>query len=83
MNFHPGWLGHAEGFDNGGYYARDGCYAYISHQQDKRTSRQENWTVQNGKSDHPISLKAATVPGHQHEQGVPKDGSSADRSGSI
>jgi hypothetical protein len=32
-------------------------------------------------TDHPISLKLAAVPGQQHEQWVPKDGSSIDGSG--
>jgi hypothetical protein len=44
------------------------------------TVGKENRTVRNGKPDHPVSPKATTVPSCQHEQGAPKDGSSADRS---
>jgi hypothetical protein len=42
MHFHPGWLGPSEGFGHGGYYAGDGHYGSISHQQSRRNLRQEN-----------------------------------------
>jgi hypothetical protein len=41
-----------------------------------------NQIAQNSKPDHPISSKTTIVPGHQHKQGAPKDGSSADELGS-
>jgi hypothetical protein len=34
------------------------------HRQDRRTSGQENRTVQNSKLDYPVSPKVATIPGH-------------------
>jgi hypothetical protein len=80
MHFHPGWSGPTEGFGYRGYYIGDDNYRYVGHQQDRRTSGQENRIVQNGKSDHPVSSTAATVPGCQHKQGAPNDGSSANRS---
>jgi hypothetical protein len=80
MHFHPGWSGPTEGFGYRGYYTGDDNYRYVGHQQDRRTSGQENRIVQNGKSDHPVSSTAATVPGCQHEQGALNDGSSVDRS---
>jgi hypothetical protein len=55
MHFHPGWLGPAQGFGHGYYYTGDGCYRHIGHQQGKEASGQENRTVRNAKSDHPIS----------------------------
>jgi hypothetical protein len=67
MHFHLGWLGPAEGFGYGGYYTGDGRYRYVSHQQDNRTTVQENQAFHNGKLNSPVSLKVATVPSHQHE----------------
>jgi hypothetical protein len=82
MHFHVGWLGPTQGFGHGGYYTGDGCYGYVGHQQDRRASGQENQIVQNTKPDHSVSPKAATAPGHRHEQEAPKDRSSADQLGS-
>jgi hypothetical protein len=42
----------------------------------------KNWTVWNAKPDHSISPKTAAAPGHRHEQGTTKDGSSTDEPGS-
>jgi hypothetical protein len=67
MPFHPGRSGHAEGFGFGGFYAGDGHYGHVGHQQDRGAPRQENRTVQNAKSDHPVSQGAAAAPGHRHE----------------
>jgi hypothetical protein len=47
-----------------------------------KASRQENRIVQNVKSDHSISLKISATPGHRQEREAPKDGSSANQSGS-
>jgi hypothetical protein len=55
MHFHPGWLGPTEGFVYGSYYTGDGCYEYVSHQQDSRIMRQENRMVWNPKLDDPVS----------------------------
>jgi hypothetical protein len=55
MHFHPERLRPTQGFVHGGYYAGDGRYGHIGHQQDKRVSEQENWIVRNTKLDHPIS----------------------------
>jgi hypothetical protein len=63
MHFHPGWSGPAQGFGHGGYYARDGCYRHINHQQGREASGQENRTIQNAKPDHPVSQEAATTLG--------------------
>jgi hypothetical protein len=63
MHFHPGWSEPVEGFDHEGYYIRDGCYGSVGHQQDRKTSRQENQTVQNAKPDHPVSPKATAASG--------------------
>jgi hypothetical protein len=82
MHFHPGWSGPTDGFGYKGYYAGDDRYGYVNHQQDRRASGQDNQTVQNAKSDHPVSHKLAAAPSHWHEQGAPKDGSSADEPGS-
>jgi hypothetical protein len=82
MHFHPGWSGPVESFDHEGYYARNDRYKYVNHQQDRRASGQENQIVQNTKPDHSVSPKAATAPGHRHEQEVPKDRSSVDQLGS-
>jgi hypothetical protein len=67
MHFHLGWSGPAEGFVHGGYYAGDGRYRSVSHQQDRRAPRQENRTIWNAKPNHLVSLKAAIVPGQQHK----------------
>jgi hypothetical protein len=48
----------------------------------QKSLRQKNRMVRNPKPDGPISLKIATTPSQQHEQWAPKDGSSADESGS-
>jgi hypothetical protein len=45
MDFHPGWLGLAGGFDHMGYYIGDSHYGSVGQQQDIRTPRQENWMV--------------------------------------
>jgi hypothetical protein len=82
MHFHPGWIAPTEGFDHRSYYIGDDCYGYVGHQQDRRASGQENRIVQNAKPDHPISMNIAVAPGHPHEQGMPKDGSSVDEPGS-
>jgi hypothetical protein len=82
MHFHLRWSGPTEGFGYGGYYARDGHYGHVGHQQDRRASGQENRTVQNAKPDHLISPKIVVAPSHWHKQGVLKDGSSADEPGS-
>jgi hypothetical protein len=82
IHFHPRRSGSTKGFGHGGYCIGDGRYGYVSHQQDRKTLGQENWIVQNAKPDHPVSLKIAAIPGRQHKQGVPKDGSSIDESGS-
>jgi hypothetical protein len=82
MHFYPEWSGPTQGFGHGGYYAEDGHYRYVGHQQDRRASGRENWTVQNAKLDHPVSQEPTLAPGHQHEQEAWKDGSSADQSGS-
>jgi hypothetical protein len=82
MHFHPGWSGLAENFSHGGYYAGDGHYVYVGHQQDSRTLRQENWMVQKPKLDGPVSLKAAAVPEQRSKQEVSKDRSSTNQPGS-
>jgi hypothetical protein len=65
--FYPGWLGPTQGFDHGGYYIRDDRYRSVGHQQERKASRQKNWTVQNSKPDHPVSPKAITASGQQHK----------------
>jgi hypothetical protein len=42
MHFHPGWSGPAEGFGYERYYVGDSHYRYVGHQQDRRTTEQEN-----------------------------------------
>jgi hypothetical protein len=76
------WSGATQGFVHGGYYAGDGHYEHVDHQQDIRALGQENWTVRNAKPDHSVSQEIRTTPGHQHERGVLKNGSSAGQSGS-
>jgi hypothetical protein len=77
MHFHLGWSRPAQGFGHGGYYAGDGSYGHIGHQQDRKASGQENQTVQNAKLDHLVSDEAGAVaPSHRQEQEAPKDGSS-------
>jgi hypothetical protein len=71
MHFHLGWSGPAEGFHHRGYYIEDGRYWSVSHQKDKKASRQENRIVQNVKPDHPIFPKATAASGQQHNQWVP------------
>jgi hypothetical protein len=73
MHFHPGWLGPAQGFGHGGYYTKDGYYGHIGHQQGREALGQENWTVQNAKSDHPISYEVETTHGHQQGQRAPNE----------
>jgi hypothetical protein len=63
MHFYPGWLRHTQGFDHGGYYAGDGRYEHVNHQQGRGASGQENRIVQNAKPDHPVSQEAATALG--------------------
>jgi hypothetical protein len=61
--FHPRWLGPTKGFVHGGYYTKDDLYRSVSHQQDRRALRQENWMVWNPKADGPVSLKTPTSLG--------------------
>jgi hypothetical protein len=82
MHFYSEWSGPTEGFGHGGYYAGDGHYGYVGHQQVKRTSGQENQTIQNAKPDHSVSLKIVAIPGHWHEKKAPKEGSSTNDPGS-
>jgi hypothetical protein len=82
MHFHLGWSRPTQGFGHRGYYAGDGRYRHVGHQQDRRASGQKNQTVQNAKPDHLVSQEVATDPGHWHEQEVLKDGSSAGQLGS-
>jgi hypothetical protein len=79
MHFHPGWLGPTQGFGHGGYYARDGRYGHVGHQQDKRALGQVVW---NGKSNHPISQETSAL-GHWQEQEALKDGSSIGQSRGV
>jgi hypothetical protein len=79
MPFHPGWLGLAEGFGYGGYYIGDGYYEHVGCQKDIRILGQENWMVQNPKSDDPVSQEATTAPGRWHEQDALKDRPSVDQ----
>jgi hypothetical protein len=64
MPFHLGWSGPTKCFGYGDYNAGDGCYRCVGHQQDSGIPRQENRMVQNPKLDGPVSLEAATTPGH-------------------
>jgi hypothetical protein len=73
MHFHPGWSGPAQGFGHGGYYARDGCYGHIGHQQGREASGQENRTVRNVKPNHLVSQEVAIVLGHQQGQRAPNE----------
>jgi hypothetical protein len=77
--FHMGWSGLAGGFGYGGYYAGDGRYGHVSHQQDNWILRQENRMVRNPKPDGSISQETATAPGCWHEQEALKDGPFADQ----
>jgi hypothetical protein len=70
MHFHPRWSGPTEGFGHGGYYTRDGHYRSIAHQPGKKAPRQENWTVQNDKHDHPVPSKTTEAPRQPHKQSV-------------
>jgi hypothetical protein len=81
MHFHSGWSGPTQGFGHEDYYAGDGRYEHVSHQQDRRSLGQENRTVRNDKPDHPVSQEAVLAPGRQHELEASKSGSSADQSG--
>jgi hypothetical protein len=54
-----------QGFGHGSYYVGDSHYKYVGHQQDNRTLRQENRTIQNVKPDYPVSWEEAAAPGHQ------------------
>jgi hypothetical protein len=80
MHFHSGWSGPTECFGHEGYYAGDGRYRYVGHQQDRRALGQENRTIWNVKPDHSVSPKSVAISGRQRKQGVPKDGASANRS---
>jgi hypothetical protein len=82
MHFHSRWSRPTQGFGHGGYYIGDGRYRHVGHQQGRKASGQENWTVRNAKSDHPVSQKAAVAPSHQQEQVTP-NGSSVNQQGSI
>jgi hypothetical protein len=77
--FHPGWLEPVEGFGSGGFYAGDDHYGYVGHQQDRGAPEQENRTVRNAKSDHPVSQGAVAAPSHWRKQKALKDGPSADQ----
>jgi hypothetical protein len=74
-----GWSGLAGGFGYGGYYAGDGRYGHVSHQQDNWILRQENRMVRNPKPDGSISQEIATAPSCWHEQEALKDGPFADQ----
>jgi hypothetical protein len=63
MHFHLRWSGPIEHFGHRGYYIRDGRYMNVGHQQGRMASKQENRTVRNAKSDHPVSPKAITASG--------------------
>jgi hypothetical protein len=80
MHFHLEWSRPTEAFDHGGYYAEDGWYRSVGHQQDRRAPRQENRIVRIPKPDGQILSKTSIAPGQQHRQWVPKVGSSADAS---
>jgi hypothetical protein len=45
-------------------------------------ARQENWTLQNAKPDHPVFPKTTIAPSHRHEHEASKDGSFANQPGS-
>jgi hypothetical protein len=45
MPFHPGWVIPVEGLGYEGYYAGDGHYGHIGHQQDNRILGQGNQIV--------------------------------------
>jgi hypothetical protein len=81
MNFHPRWSRPVGGFDHGGYHTGDDRYIGFDQQQDMRSHSQENWTVQNPKSDQPISLKKSEAPRQPHRQLVRKSKSSTESSG--
>jgi hypothetical protein len=81
LHFHPGWSGLAEGFGHRGYYTGDGRYRSVGHQQDRKAPRQENWIIQNIKSDHPVSPNATAASGQQHKQCVSEVVSSVDGPG--
>jgi hypothetical protein len=72
MHFHPGWSGPAEGFSHGGYYTEDGRYGSVSHQQDRKSPRQDNQTVQNAKLNHLVSPKATKPLVSSTSSGCPK-----------
>jgi hypothetical protein len=80
MHFHPRWSEPTEGFGHGGYYIGDGHYGYVSHQQDRRASRQKNWTVQNAKLDHPVSPKIEAALGRWHNESGSSQGKTGPRS---
>jgi hypothetical protein len=63
MHFYPGWSRPTQGFGHRGYYTRDSRYESVGHQLDRKTSRQENWTVWNAKPDHLVSPTATTAYG--------------------
>jgi hypothetical protein len=73
MHFHPRWSGHVSGFGHGGYYARDGCYGHVGHQQGRRASGQENRIARNAKLDYQVSQEAATTLCCQQEQRAPNE----------
>jgi hypothetical protein len=81
MHFHPGRSEPAQGFGHEVFYAGDGRYGHIGHQQDRRVAGHETQTVQNAKSDHPVSQEAVVAPGRQHKLETSKSGSSPDQSG--
>jgi hypothetical protein len=81
LHFHLGWSGLAEGFGHRGYYTGDGRYGSVGHQQDRKAQRQENWIIQNIKSDHPVSPNATAASGQQHKQCVFEVVSSVDGPG--
>jgi hypothetical protein len=68
MHFHSGWSKPTQGFDHGGYHAGDGRYRGFGQQQDRRSHRQENRTIQNPKPVGLVSLKTAKAPDQSHKQ---------------
>jgi hypothetical protein len=69
----------AEGFGYGGFYAGDGRYGHVGHQHDRGATGQENRTVRNGKSDHPVSQGVVAAPSRRHKQDALKSGPSTDQ----
>jgi hypothetical protein len=62
-HFHPGWSRPTQGFGHGGYYAGDGRYEHVGHQQGRGASGLKNWIVQNTKLDHLVSQEVTIALG--------------------